>query len=94
MWIFQHFMKGTDKKALEHRKFATNVDDPQTGEALTTYYQVVNNLLAIYATDEVIAKVQAEVTKFKQLEGICAVRHSKVLGKKDYPFIFYFISQI
>lgn len=44
-----------------------------------TYCQVVSYLLAMHATDDVIADVEAEINKFKQPERMSTVRYSKVI---------------
>lgn len=43
---------------------------------------MVNCLLATYTTDDVIAKVEAEVTNFRQSKHTSAVRYSDVLCDK------------
>lgn len=58
---------------------ATENDDPQKERKLTTYSQVGSSLIATYATEDVIAKEEAEITNFKKPEHMSAVRYLEVL---------------
>lgn len=75
-------MKNPSKVTLAHRVCAMQNDDPEKEEKLTTCLQVLNYLIAIYATDDGIAKREAEITNFKKPEYISAVRYSEVSLEK------------
>lgn len=51
------------------------------------YCQVVSFLPASYATDDVIADVETEVTNFKQLKSVSAVRYSEMLSEKALRYV-------
>lgn len=59
---------------------------------LTTHRQLFHYLLATHAADDVEAEKDAEITSFKQLEGIYAVSYSEVLWKRDYVVVVYTMS--
>lgn len=48
-----------------------------------TYCRVVDYLLAIYATDDVSSKAEADLTNSKRPEEKYAARYSKVLREKE-----------
>lgn len=75
MCLCQHFMKDQGKAALEYRICASNEDDPEQEGRLTTYCQIVIYLLAIYASNNVIAKAEADITNFMETEGMSSVRY-------------------
>lgn len=57
-------MKTPALAALAHSVYATKKDVPEQKGKLTTYHQVASSLLAAYATDEIIAGIEARITKF------------------------------
>lgn len=65
MWLIQHFMEGPAKVALAHRRPAIENDGPQTEERLTTYCQVVDDLLGTTKTVHVIPEAKAKMTNLK-----------------------------
>lgn len=69
-------MKYVAKVTLAHHVCATERDDPQKEEKLTTYYQVVNYVPATYAAIDVKLGAEAEITNFKHLEHMSAVRYA------------------
>lgn len=70
MGHFQLFTKQPAKVAWARRTCARKKDDPQREWKMATYSQVINYLLATYATDYVIAEVGSEITSFKHPEGM------------------------
>lgn len=49
---------------------------------LTSYCKVVNNLLATYSTDDILAEVDIDIMSIKQLAGQSAVEYSPALWMK------------
>lgn len=82
-WPFPYFVKDTVKplslilclsrKTIIHKK----------KKKLSTYRQVVTELLATYAADDVIVKAEAEITNFKKYEHTSAYRYKQVLWEKS-----------
>lgn len=70
MWLLRYFMRDQIKSALAHRVCATKEDDPQKERKLMTYCKVVSYLIATYASDDVMANAEADITNFKQPEGM------------------------
>lgn len=71
--LFHFFMKKSASSALHTKLTSKNSRNDKThalsgGNAtqLTTYQQVVNHLLQKYATDEVVANTEEEITSFTQ----------------------------
>lgn len=87
MRLSHRLMKDSAKAALAHRICAANRDDPQQEGKLTTYTPVVNYLLATYAFDDVLAVVEAEITKFKKMAGTSAVEHSGGFAERHYTVV-------
>lgn len=75
-------IKDRIKAVLAYRVCATNEDDTQQEEKLTTYCEVVNYLRTSYATGDVIVQVEAEITNSKQPEEVSIVRYSELLRDK------------
>lgn len=70
-------------------------DDPQHERRLTTCCQVVDCLLAIYYSHDVIAEDEAEITKFKQREQMFAVGYSEIPWEKALRCgCFYYESRV
>lgn len=65
MWLLEHFMKHPGEATLTRRVWATKEDFPQKNGKSTTYCQVVNYLLATYATDDFITEIEADTTNFE-----------------------------
>lgn len=82
MWLCLHFMKDSVKAALAHWVCATEDEDLQKKPKLTSFCQILNYLLATYATGDVIAETKTEITKIKQAEYLSAVRYPEVLSEK------------
>lgn len=55
MQTFKYFMTNLAKAALAHSICATKEDEAEQERTFTTCLQLVNYLLATYATDDVIA---------------------------------------
>lgn len=62
-----------DSRNTQH--FLTKEYDAQQEWKLTTYRQLVNYLLAIYVTAEIIAKFGAGVSRFQQRERMSTERY-------------------
>lgn len=67
-WLFQDFMKDSAKAAVVHRVGAAKERFPELDRKSTTYCQLVKYLLATYATEDLIADIEVEITNFKQPE--------------------------
>jgi len=67
MWLFQFFVKKTAKAALSARTTTVSASGGKTkASQLTSYPAVVQFLLRTYATDEVIAEADAEISRYRQ----------------------------
>ena len=86
MWLFHYFMKKTpaaalsSRLALEPARFARSPDDAH--ERLGSYVEVVNYLLATYATDDVIAETVGDILSIRQGKGTTAADFAQTLYDK------------
>lgn len=85
VWCFQPFMKEIAKATLSHIVCAAGGEERQSDGELTFYRQIVNCLLETYATDDVIAKIEADLTWFKRSESMTAITYTKVLCGEALP---------
>lgn len=81
-WMFPYFFNKPAKAALSYRKTTQNLGQTHFEDKLTTYCQVVNYMLKTYAADDIGAKREADINRFKQAAGMSVVRFSKLLCKK------------
>lgn len=84
MWLFQYFMNDRARAGLGHEVYVTKEDDIKQEGKLTIYCQAINYLLATHTTDCIITK--ADMTKFKQLQGMFAATYSEVLLEEALRF--------
>lgn len=82
MWRFQHFIKDPAKAALAHRVCAPGGEQHQLEGKLTSYCEIVSYLLETYATGDVTAEAETDITSFEQSENMTAIRYAEVLWEK------------
>lgn len=80
-WLFPHFVTEPAKAALPHRMTADKRNHQQ-GDKLTTYCQVINYLLETFATDNIIAEAESDITSFEKPVGTTGTRHFEILFEK------------
>lgn len=83
MLVFHFFMKGSSTVALDAHlclKPTSSQNTPRVKEEmLRTYLEVVNSLLHIYATDNVIAETGAALTRYIQASTMLLPRYAEAL---------------
>lgn len=65
MWLSQHYMRGADKEAVVPNVCTTIEDDLQQEGKLKTCRRVNIYQHATYATDDILAEVEADTTNYK-----------------------------
>lgn len=83
MWLFPHFMKKPASSSLSAR--LSSRKSKSSGlhdERLSSYVEVVNFMLATYATDDVIARAVKTLENYKQLPGMAPTDFAKRLYTK------------
>lgn len=78
----EHAMKDSAILASQRGMSTTENDILPKKESLTTYWQVVNYLILMYAAEGVTIEVLAVITAFKKLCRMSAVKYSKFLLTK------------
>lgn len=75
-------MTGSAKASSRHRTQVESEDGDRQEGCLTSYCEVVNYLLTIYATDDVITEAEADILNFKQTQSMTAMCYSQQLWEK------------
>lgn len=79
MWLFLIFIKEPSRATLAHRMSASIEGNAHREGKLTSYCLLIDYLLEAYATYDVIAETEAEVTNCKQSENMSAVHYTQTL---------------
>lgn len=87
MSLCQDGMKDHTKAAIKHKDSATKEDASEQERKLKTYCQAVTYLVATYATDDVIAYVEGEITNPKLPEEMPTVHCSKGLWETAWRYV-------
>lgn len=77
-WSLPHFIQKPAKNILSKQVTADIKKDRQQEGKPTMYFEVVNYLLEMYATNDVIAETEDEIDNSKQYAGIMAVCYLEV----------------
>lgn len=79
MWLLPTYLRDPAKATLQSRMARRGTKAPGS---LTTYSQVINNLLGTYAADDIVAMAEAEVTRCVQGDRMTSVEFEALLWKK------------
>lgn len=82
MWLFSHSIQEVVKAALSHLMTADNKKNQEQEGKLTKYCEVVNYLLEMCGTDDVIDKAEADIKSHKQPTEWTAGRYYETLCKR------------
>lgn len=82
MWLFYFFMEMPAAAALSSRTCLINSGCLRQEGKLTSQSQVINYLLVAYATDDIIAEANLEITSFKEPESQKKLEYAQTLWTK------------
>lgn len=81
LWLFQYFLRDPAKASLTARLGRPHERGSKAGK-LTSYCQVVNHLLRTFATDDIIAEAEADLTRCVQTDKMTEAQFEALLWKK------------
>lgn len=82
MWILHFFINNTAEAVLKAHTYLFSSNGVHPEGKQTSYCQVINYLLALYATDGIIAEVNMGIMDFKQLDCQREVEYGQPLRTK------------